>query len=81
MKDFRACHVSGPFPAGSYGFHGAGPGCYRVEYDSQAWTYRVARGERRAFRAWVASAFPPNNGERYKVTGRYPDITIEKVQP
>lgn len=80
MTDFRAYCVSGPHKAGSYGYYNRPAGCYRVEYDSQAWYYRIARGDRRAFRSWVLAVFAPNNGERYKVTGRYPDVTVEKVQ-
>lgn len=77
---YAAYCESGPHPAGSLAYYSRLIGCYRVEYDSQCWYYRVSRGHRRAFRTWLLDTFAPTNGERYNVTGRYPDVTVEKAQ-
>jgi len=71
---------SGPHPAGSLAYYNRLTGCYRVEYDSQCWYYRVPRGHRRAFRLWLLDTFAPTNGERYRVQGAYPNVTIERVR-
>ncbi len=50
-----------------------------MDYDSSAYFYRVEPGEVVAFKNWVRDVFPPNNGENYRVTGRFPFYDVERV--
>jgi hypothetical protein len=76
----HAC-VSGPHRAGSFDYHNKEPEgrVCRIEHDNSAWFYRVEHGEVRAFKRWVRGVFPPNNGERYRVTGSFPHYSVEKA--
>lgn len=79
MGDFSFRCVEGPHRAGIFGYHSAetkGRVCM-VDYDMSRWLYRVERGEVRAFKRWVQDVFPPNDGERYRVTGSFPRYTVE----
>jgi hypothetical protein len=80
--DFAFRLTCGPLRMGAPGFYDARGGwpsgrCCRVDFDSAARFYRVERGEVRAFKRWVRDVFPPNNGERYRVTGSFPHYTVE----
>jgi hypothetical protein len=85
MGNFSGACVSGPHRAGSYGYamtadnRPRGRVC-RVDYDSKAWFYRVEKGEVVAFKRWVLSVFPGNNGERYRVAGSFPYYDVEIVR-
>jgi len=52
----------------------AGRAC--VEHDGKRWTYRIERGEIRAFRAWLAEAFS-GFGTQATVAGRFPHYEIK----
>lgn len=71
--------MSGPHREGSYGYYNRPAGtCYSVDYDSKRWFYRVAPGERREFRNWIAFTFRPNDGH-VKLSGRYPTLYVDRV--
>ena len=59
--------------------YGAPPprGCCTVDHpDNGTWhVYRVARGERREFRAWLARTFLASDG-RNRLAGAWPAYTI-----
>ena len=47
-----------------------------VEHDSKRWCYRVMKGERRAFRSWLADVFS-GFGSHATVHGSWPAYRIE----
>lgn len=64
--------------SGSMAYHTASPpppGQALVEHDGQRWLYTVRRGERRAFRAWLADVFAGTGTAR--VIGAWPAYDIE----
>ena len=66
----------GPAVAGSYAYHVATellPGRCVVYDDNRATQYHVKRGERLAFRRWLAQ----NSKHHQRVTGAWPVYTIE----
>ena len=82
MPFSHRCTLSGyNARAGSNAYYCASPpppGQALVEHDGQRWLYTVRRGERRAFRAWLADVFAGTGTAR--VAGRWPAYDIETTR-
>ena len=63
--------------------HGQGPtklkrGHAHVHHDGKVWEYHVPKGERRAFRQFLADAFG-YRGQIVKVEGSYPSYHVSSI--
>ena len=72
-----ASYSTGSAKAGSMRHHeGPHPGECAVDYDSSLTFYKIPRGMRKGFRAWVADVWQ-KNGETPRVTGSWPYYSVE----
>lgn len=72
-----AHYSTGHAKAGSARYYeGPRPGECEVEYDQTKHFYKIPRGMRSGFRAWVRATWSGDNGYK-RVTGAWPLYTVE----
>ena len=76
MTDYASYHTATAKAGSSRHHEGPRPGECAVDYDSSLTFYKIPRGMRRGFRAWVRDTWSNMNGEA-RVTGAWPNYSVE----